>query len=58
MDHLFITLILKTTGNTCGCYRCGGSHSGLGTKTICTYDGEGIIIRKSPQKLQIQQIHS
>lgn len=41
----------ETTGDTvCGCYRCGGSHSGLGTKTICTYDGEGIIIRKSPQK--------
>lgn len=41
----------STTGssNYCSCYKCGGSHDGLGTKTICSYDGNGIIVTKVKQ---------
>jgi len=30
------------TGTTCN--TCGGNHDGLGTETVCSYDGKGIVV--------------
>jgi hypothetical protein len=28
------------------CMSCGGNDDGLGTKTVCTYDGKGVVVTK------------
>jgi len=34
-----------TTATTCNpCRMCGGNHDGLGTRTVCSYDGNGIVV--------------
>ncbi len=43
----FITSDYSASTNNCNCRRCGGSGDGLGTKTVCTYDGHGIVVVKS-----------
>lgn len=34
-----------STATTC-CNFCGGSHDGLGTQTVCSYDGNGIVVTR------------
>jgi len=34
----------RATSGTSKCYACGGPNDGLGTKTVCTYDGKGIVV--------------
>lgn len=37
--------VLINTGSTCNpCRMCGGNHDGLGTQTVCSYDGNGIVV--------------
>lgn len=44
------SLIINTaTTATTTCYVCGGNHDGLGSQTVCSYDGNGIIVVKSNQ---------
>lgn len=49
------TLVYNTgdtsTGQTQVCHACGGSHDGLGTKTVCTYDGGGIVVTRTPEHI-------
>jgi hypothetical protein len=37
------------TASTNNCYVCGGNHDGLGSETVCSYNGNGIIVVKSNQ---------
>ena len=40
------------SGETCHrCLVCGGNHDGLGTKTVCSYDGKGIAVVKTASVL-------
>lgn len=48
--------ILVSTGSTFAsgqtvCYHCGGPHDGLGYHRACTYDGNGIVVVRTPQHL-------
>jgi hypothetical protein len=39
------------SGNTGGCLTCGGSLNGLGTYSVCTYDGNGVPIATHSQDI-------
>lgn len=55
--HGFLTgetgSLIYNTANTATtvtvCHSCGGNHDGLGSQTVCSYDGNGIIVVKSNQ---------
>jgi hypothetical protein len=38
------TTEISVSGGCNVCDFCGGSHDGLGTKTVCNYDGKGIVV--------------
>jgi len=40
---------ITSTATTAVCCICGGHHDGLGTRTPCTYDGNGIIVVKTAE---------
>ncbi len=33
------------------CRICGGNHDGLGTQTVCSYDGKGIVVVKTAEHI-------
>ena len=35
--------------NTCS--KCGGNHDGLGSQTVCSYDGNGIVVVKTAEHI-------
>ena len=40
-----VDVVNTNTGSTCSrCSVCGGVHDGLGSQTVCTYDGNGIVV--------------
>jgi hypothetical protein len=46
------TPLSSSTGTTCSkCQVCGGNHDGLGTQTVCSYDGKGILVVKSAEHI-------
>jgi hypothetical protein len=49
----FITeeaIAAANTATTCNrCSSCGGSHDGLGSKTVCSYSGGGIVVVKTAE---------
>lgn len=51
------TLVYNTgeTSTSQVCHACGGSHDGLGTKTICTYDGNGVVVIRTPEHVTNNQ---
>ena len=40
---------IKETDVTETCDACGGSHDGLGTKSVCTYNGSGITVVRTSE---------
>jgi len=34
----------RASKSGCTCSTCGGNHDGLGTETVCSYDGKGIVV--------------
>ncbi len=47
---IYTTADTENTSNSCNvCRACGLNHDGLGTKTVCTYDGKGIIVVKTAE---------
>ncbi len=43
-------LVANSATTNCNvCSKCGGNHDGLGTKTVCTYDGKGIVVVKTAE---------
>lgn len=47
--------VLYSTGSTFAntqthiCHHCGGSHDGLGNQRACTYDGNGVVVIRTPK---------
>jgi hypothetical protein len=39
------------SGSTSNCSSCGGNHDGLGTHTVCTYDGNGIVVSSFQEEI-------
>lgn len=56
-SFMFATGDTCTTCTSCGaCHGgCGCSHDGLGTKSVCSYDGNGIIVVKSSEIITNRQ---
>ena len=52
-SFIFNENIIETnTGTTCNrCSVCGNVHDGLGSKTVCTYDGNGIVVVTTDKKI-------
>jgi hypothetical protein len=48
---LVSTASTVTTGQTQICHHCGGPHDGLGFHRACSYDGNGIVVVRTPQHL-------
>lgn len=44
-------LIYGHARSGCTCNTCGGNHDGLGTQTVCSYDGKGIVVVKYGEKV-------
>ena len=42
-------------GNCSRCGRCGSNNDGLGSKTVCTYDGKGIVVVKTSERVTNKQ---
>lgn len=41
-----------TSATTCTpCRVCGGNHDGLGSYTVCTYDGNGVVVTSTAEQL-------
>jgi hypothetical protein len=51
------TLIYNTgtTASTTVCSVCGGSQDGLGTKTVCCYDGGGVVVVRTAEHVTNNQ---
>lgn len=45
----FIVSSAVTESNAATCNVCGGNHDGLGSRTDCNYNGEGILVVKSKE---------
>jgi hypothetical protein len=45
----------STFSQTIICGRCGGPHDGLGSQRACTYDGNGIVVIRTPQEITNNQ---
>jgi hypothetical protein len=50
-----ITDIGPITACTCACNACQSKGNGLGSKTVCTYDGKGIVVVKPKERLTNKQ---
>ena len=44
-----------STASTNSCFVCGGNHDGLGSQTVCTYDGKGIRVVKTSERITNNQ---
>jgi len=50
-----ITDIGPITACTCACNACQSKGNGLGSKTVCSYDGKGIVVVKPKERLTNKQ---
>lgn len=49
-------LDLTSTATTCTrCSVCGNVHDGLGSKTVCTYDGDGVVVVNTSKEVTNHQ---
>lgn len=49
-------LDLTSTATTCArCSACGNVHDGLGSKTVCTYDGDGVVVVNTSKEVTNHQ---
>ena len=47
--------IIPSTANTCNCSGCQSKGNGLGSKSVCTYDGKGIVVVKPKEHITNRQ---
>ena len=47
--------VIPSTASTCNCTGCQGKGNGLGSKSVCSYDGNGILVVKEKEHISNKQ---